>query len=118
MANQSELLSDQEHKAILYICILAAGADGRQDELERAQIERTVNAFSGERLDTASAYGDVQAGRVSLPQATAQLKDPSAKALAYEMAVCVCHVDGTLKDPERQFLTQLRQALHIEPAAA
>jgi uncharacterized protein (DUF697 family) len=76
-----------------------------------------VNGFPGEHLDAASAYQDVVSGKVSLAQMASQLKEPSAKALAYEMAVCVCHADGVLKDPERQFLTQLRQALQIDPAA-
>jgi len=111
------LLTDQEHKAMLNVCILAALADGAQDEVERTQIERIVTVFSGERLDTASAYQDVQAGKVSLPQVAAQLKDPSARTLAYEMAVCVCHSDGVLKDPERQFLNQLRETLQIDSAS-
>jgi uncharacterized protein (DUF697 family)/tellurite resistance protein len=114
MPDQTELLSDQEHRAMLNICILAALADGGEDEVERTQIERIVNGFSGERLDAASAYQEVLAAKVSLPQVAAQLKDPIARSLAYEMAVCVCHADGVLKDSERQFLTQLRQALQID----
>jgi uncharacterized protein (DUF697 family)/tellurite resistance protein len=117
MANQSQPLTDQEHKAMLDICLLAAFADGGQDEVERTQVERIVNGFPGQRLDTASAYQDVVAGKVSLPQLATQLHDLAARALAYEMAVCVCHADGVLRDPERQFLTQLRQVLQLEPAA-
>jgi uncharacterized protein (DUF697 family) len=45
------------------------------------------------------------------------LETPSAKALAYEMAVCVCHADGVLKEPEERFLADLRQALHLDSAA-
>jgi uncharacterized protein (DUF697 family) len=85
--------------------------------VERTQIERTVNGFSGERLDAATAYQEVLAGKVSLPQVAGQLKDASTRNLAYEMAVCVCHADGVLKDPERQFLTQLRQALQLGSAS-
>jgi uncharacterized protein (DUF697 family)/tellurite resistance protein len=120
MPNQTELLSDQEHKAMLNICILAALADGCEEDVERTQIERIVSGFSseGERLDAAATYQEVVAGgKVSLPQVAAQLKDPSTKTLAYEMAVCVCHADGVLKDPERQFLTQLRQALQLGAAS-
>lgn len=106
-------MNEQEHKAILCVCILAAFADGVQDETERAQIERIVNGFSGEHLDLASAYQDVLIGKLTLAQATAQLQTPSAKALAYEMAVCVCHADGVLSDPERRFLEELRRALQL-----
>ena len=114
MPIQSETVTEQEHKAILCICILAAFADGSQDELERAQIERIVNGFSAEHLDLASAYQDMLSGKLSLTQVAAQLQTAAAKALAYEMAVCVCHADGVLKDAEKQFLTELRQTLQID----
>jgi len=117
MPNQTQSLTAQEHQALLHVCVLAAFADGGEDEVERAQIERIVNGSPGEHLDAASAYQDVVSGKVSLAQVASQLKEPSAKSLAYEMAVCVCHADGVLKDPERQFLTQLRQALLIDPAS-
>jgi uncharacterized protein (DUF697 family)/tellurite resistance protein len=118
MANQSEPLSEQDHKAILSVCVLSAFADGGQDEVERAQIERIVNGFSGEHLDLASTYQDVLGGKQSLPQVAAQLDKPSAKALAYEMAVCVCNADGVLKDSEKQFLESLRQALQLDSSTA
>jgi uncharacterized protein (DUF697 family) len=62
----------------------------------------------------------VLGGKLSVVQLTAELQTPSAKALAYEMAVCVCHADGALKEPEKQFLAELRQALQLEgpPAEA
>jgi len=114
MPIQSQPLSEQEHKAILSICILAAFADGAQDEVERAQIERIVNGFSDSHIDLANAYQDVLGGKLALPIVAGQLEAPTAKALAYEMAVCVCHADGVLKDPERQFLADLQQALQLE----
>jgi uncharacterized protein (DUF697 family)/tellurite resistance protein len=114
MPIESQPLSEQEHKAILYICILAAFADGAQDEVERGQIERIVNGFSEPHLDLANAYQDVLGGKLTLATTAAQFRTPAAKALAYEMAVCVCHADGLLKDQEKQFLDQLRQALQLE----
>jgi len=67
----------------------------------------------------ASAYQDVLSGKLNLAQLAAQIQEPSARALAYEMAVCVCHADGALKEPEGQFLNDLRQALHLDaPAVA
>jgi uncharacterized protein (DUF697 family)/tellurite resistance protein len=118
MPIQPQALSEQEHKAIICICILAAFADGAQDEIERAQIERIVNGFSEEHLDLASAYQDMLGGKLSLAQEAAQLQTPSAKALAYEMAVCVCHADGVLKDAEKQFLAELQQALQLDSSSA
>jgi uncharacterized membrane protein YebE (DUF533 family) len=118
MANPTQLLTDQEHKAMLNVCILAALADGAQDEVERTQIERIVNVFFRGTPGHCFGLSEVQAGKVSLPQVAAHIKDPSAKALAYEMAVCVCHSDGVLKDPERQFLNQLRETLQIDSASS
>lgn len=114
----TEPLSAQEHEAILRICILAAFADGAQDEVERAQIERIVNGFSGEHLDLAAAYQAVLEGKLSPAQVAADLQQPAAKALAYEMAVCVCNADGVLKESERQFLSDLRAALQLDAPAA
>ncbi len=114
---QPQPLTEQEYKAVISICILAAFADGGQDEVERAQIERIVNGFSNEHLDLASAYQAVLSGQLSLGQVAAQLQSPSAKALAYEMAVCVCHADGVLKDAEQQFLAELRQGLQLDAAS-
>ncbi len=117
MAIQPEAISEQEHKAIISICMLAAFADGAQDDLERSQIERIVKGFSGEQPDLVSAYQDVLGGKLSLPQVAPELQSPSARALAYEMAVCVCNADGELQQPEKQFLSELRQALHLEGPA-
>ena len=107
-------MNEQEHTRILCVCILAAFADGAQDEVERAQIQRIVDGFSGERLDLTSAYQDVLGDKVSLTEVANQLQTPAAKALAFEMAVCVCHADGVLTDAEKQFLAELRQALQLD----
>ncbi len=117
MAIQPQPLTEQEHRAILCICILAAFADGTQDDVERAQVERIVNDFAEQHLDLASAYQDVLAGKLTLAQATAQLQAPSAKALAYEMAVCVCRADGVLVDAEKRFLADLHGALQLDGSA-
>src|SRR5579862_5133687 len=114
MSIQSQTLSEQEIHAIVCVCILAAFADGAQEEVERSQIERIVNGFSGERLNLASAYQDVLSGKLALPQVAGQLQTSSARTLGYEMAVCVCNADGVLKDPEKQFLAELRKALQLE----
>jgi uncharacterized protein (DUF697 family)/tellurite resistance protein len=111
-------MNEQEHQAIIDVCILAAFADGAQDDVERAQIQRIVNGFSEGQLDPTSAYQDVLEGKLSLSQAAAQLQAHSAKALAYEMAICVCHADGALNDPEKQFLADLRQALQVDGSVA
>src|SRR6266850_7656930 len=100
----ADTLSAQEHRAIICICVLAAFADGAQDEAERARIQQIVNGFSGEQIDPAQVYQDVLEGRSSVATAATELQSPAAKALAYEMAVCVCNADGVLNDSEKKFL--------------
>lgn len=113
MSMQNQPTTEQENQAIARICVLAAFADGEQDERERAQIEQIVKGWSGQG-EAASAYQDVLSGRLTLAQLAAQLQTASARALAYEMAVCVCHADGVLKDSETQFLAELHQALGLD----
>jgi uncharacterized protein (DUF697 family)/tellurite resistance protein len=111
---QPQTLTGQEHHAVICICILAAFSDGGQSESERSQIERIVNGFSAEHPDLSAAYQDALQGKLSLPELADELKSPAARALAYEMAVCVCNADGVLQASESQFLSELRQALHID----
>lgn len=114
MAIEPLALDQQEHRAIAGICVLAAFADGNQSEGERARIQQIVSGFSGEGLDVASVYQDVLGGKFSLATAAGQLQSPSARALAYEMAVCVCNADGVANDSEKKFLSDLHSALHLE----
>jgi uncharacterized protein (DUF697 family)/tellurite resistance protein len=113
MALQPQAMTEQEHRAIISICILAAFADGTQDELERTQVEQILKGFAEEHIELTSVYQDVLGGKVSLAGLATRLQMPAAKALAYEMAVCVCHADGVVSEPERQFLADLRQALQL-----
>jgi uncharacterized protein (DUF697 family)/tellurite resistance protein len=107
-------IDQQEHRAIVGVCVLAAFADGAQSEPERARIEQIVKGFSGEGLDVASVYQDVLGGRFSMATAASQLHTAGGKALAYEMAVCVCNADGLMSDTEKKFLSDLHQALQLQ----
>src|SRR5438094_7124119 len=109
-------IGPHEHRTITCICVLAAFADGTQDEGERARIQQVVNGFSEENVDLASTYQDVLEGKVSMAAASSELQSASGRALAYEMAVCVCNADGVLNDAEKRFLSDLRQALHLDPS--
>lgn len=114
MTMEPEMMNEQEEKAVVSICILAAFADGTQSEAERAQIKRIVDRFSDQRLDVSAAYQEVLAGKVSLDEVVSHLQSASARALAYEMAVCVCHADDALTDGEKEFLARLQDGLHLD----
>jgi uncharacterized protein (DUF697 family)/tellurite resistance protein len=117
MTNEPLLISPQEHRAIAGLCVLAAFADGVQGEAERARIQQIVNGFSGEGLDVASVYLDALGGKFSLATAARQLQSLAARALGYEMAVCVCNADGEVNEAEKKFLADLHQALQLDASA-
>lgn len=117
MTNESVQIDQQGERAIIGLCILAAFADGSQSEDERARIQQIVNGFSGAALELTSVYQDVLGGKFSLATAASQLQTSSARALAYEMAVCVCNADGTTNEVEKKFLSDLHLALGLEGSA-
>ena len=117
MTTEQLPIHQQEHRAIVGICVLAAFADGTQGEDERTRIQQIVSGFSGEGLDVATVYQDVLEGKFTLATAAGGLQTPSARALAYEMAVCVCNADGVTNDAEKKFLADLHQALQLDAAA-
>ena len=87
-------MSEQEQRAILSICLMAAFADGEKDDREREQIRRIAESLSGDSaLDLTQIYQDVLLKRVALEGAAADLGSPELKQLAFEMAVCVCDAD-------------------------
>jgi uncharacterized protein (DUF697 family)/tellurite resistance protein len=117
MAVEPLSTDQQEHRAIIGICVLAAFADGTQGEDERARIQQIAHNFADAGLDVASVYQDVLGGKLSLSTVADQLQSPASRLLAYEMAVCVCNADGVLTDSEKKFLSDLHQALRLETSA-
>jgi uncharacterized protein (DUF697 family)/tellurite resistance protein len=106
----------EQQQAILTIALLAAFADGANDEREREEIRRLAESLAGEpgAPDIAALYREVLLKRVGLETAAAALADAGHRQLAYEMAVCVCDADGRTTDAERQFLAALARALGLD----
>jgi uncharacterized protein (DUF697 family)/tellurite resistance protein len=115
MLTEALPLDRQEHQAVAGVCVLAAFADGAQSDAERARIEQIVSRFAGEAMDLPGIYQDALGGRFTLATAAGQLQTPAGRALAYEMAVCVCNADGPPSDSENKFLADLHQALALQP---
>jgi uncharacterized protein (DUF697 family)/tellurite resistance protein len=105
----------QQQQSVLTIAMLAAFADGAKDDTEREEIRRIAQSLAadGNLPDLPRLYQDVLLRRTSLQAATAALQDPAHRQLAYEMAVCVCDVDGRQTAAERDFLAALKQALQL-----
>ncbi len=117
MTNTISPIDQQERRAVLAVCILAAFADGVQVESERARILQIAKGFSGEALDPAPVYQNVLSGNLTLAAAASQIQSLQGRALAYEMAVCVCDADGVATDAEKKFLADLHQALRLDSAS-
>ena len=109
----------QQQQSVLTIAMLAAFADGAKDDTEREEIRRIAQSLAaeGNMPDLPRLYQDVLLRRTSLESAAAALQDPTHRQLAYEMAVCVCDVDGRQTPTEREFLAHLKHTLQLGSAA-
>jgi uncharacterized protein (DUF697 family)/tellurite resistance protein len=110
---------EQEQKAVLTACLMAAFADGSKHERERNEIRNIAETLAGEAsINLSALVQDVLLKRSSLPALAAALTTPQSRQLAYEMAVCVCDADGAQSPAEREFLAALRSALGTDAGAA
>ena len=106
-----ETLNEPDKETIATLCLMAAVADGRKSDEERAQIKDIARHLGGG--DLTAIYYKVLAHEIPLAEVAGRLAAPKAKALAYEMALCVCEADGQLQPEERTFLDALRAALQL-----
>lgn len=101
-----------QQQAILTIALMAAFADGNNDEREREHIRGLAQSLGQDSgLDLSRLYQDVLFKRVDLASVCAQLTDPAQRQFAYEMAVCVCDADGSTSPAESAFLADLKVRL-------
>lgn len=107
-------MTEQESRAILAISLIAATADGATSDSEREEIHRVAAGLGSGGLDVAMLYQDVLLKRIDLDGAIAVLTTPEGRQLAYEMAVCVCNVDGGSSGAERAFLGDLSKRLGLD----
>lgn len=117
--NEQIHTDEQEQRAVLTICLMAAFADGGKDERERAQIRRISESLApGAAIGLPGLYQDVLLKRRTVDEAAAELISHEARQLAYEMAVCVCDADGAQTEAETAFLESLRAALALDAKPA
>lgn len=111
-------LTDAEQRAVMALTLMAASADGRNDEHERAELSRVAASLSGNDLNVASLYQDVLLSKASLDDAAAALTRPEVRQLAFDLCAGVCSADGVQNDSERAFLDKLRAAFGLTGTAA
>jgi len=111
-------MTEQETKAILTICLMAAAADGSTDDREGEQIRRAVESLAHDSgVDLQAIHDDVRLGRVSVEGVAAAIGSPELRQLTWETAAGVCDADERRSDAETEFLDRLRRALGLEKSA-
>lgn len=112
-------MNEQQQKAVLTACLMAAFADGSKHERERAEVKNIAETLAGQTTINISALvQDVLLKRTSLPAVVAALDTADSRQLAFEMAVCVCDADGVQSPAEQAFLETLRSALGLDAGEA
>ncbi len=112
-------MDTREQRAVLTLCLMAAFADGGNDEKERAEIRRIAESLGSEgAIDVAAIYQEVLLNKPDLVAVAAAIPAPEQRRYAYEMAVCVCDADGATTPAEREFLARLAQSLGLDAGAA
>jgi tellurite resistance protein/uncharacterized protein (DUF697 family) len=109
------MLDDSQTRAVLEIALMAAFADGLNDDRERAQLKQVADAIgAGSGVDFPAIYRDVLLGKREPAVPAAALATPEARQLAYEMAVGVCDADGKRNAQETGFLEALARTLGLQ----
>ncbi len=112
-------MNSDEQKAILTLALMAAFADGGNDDTEREALKGIAASLAGEGATSLpAAYQDVLMKRVTRAEAARALTNPETRQLAFEMAVCVCDADGVQSPAERAFLEELRDELGLDAGQA
>jgi uncharacterized protein (DUF697 family) len=106
-------------RAILTVALMAAFADGRNDDRERESLRQLAEALGAESgVDCPALYRDVLLAPPSLATAVAPLDTEPLRQYAYEMAVGVVNADGSALPAEKEFLAKLAEALKLPAASA
>ncbi len=109
-------MNPQDTRSILTIALMAAFADGMNDEREREAVKRVVDSLGADAaVDLPALYAQVLASKPDLVQIAGTLQSPESRQLAYEVAVGICEADGTRGPAESGFLAQLAAALGLPP---
>lgn len=109
-----------QQQAVLTLALFAAFADGVNDEGERQNVRELADSLGQEKssINVGRLYQDVLLKRTSPAQAAAVLQESAHRQFAYEMAVCVCDVDGPPNADERKFLAELKDLLRLDERQA
>jgi uncharacterized protein (DUF697 family)/tellurite resistance protein len=105
-------VDQNEQQAVMTVALLAAFADGRNEDRERGELRRVAEALGTSNMP--ALVQDVLLKRVSVESVAARIASPEARRLAFELAVGVCDADGLRNDAETRFLADLGQRLGLD----
>lgn len=108
-------MTEQDREPIATIALIAAMADGTRGPEEQRQLEELTRTIGGDDFDALARK--VLSGQTRLDDVAGRLSGEEARRQAYEMAVLVCHADGTANDREKAFLAELKQVLKVDATA-
>ncbi len=111
-------MNEAEQRATLTVALMAAFADGMNDERERAAVEKLVGNLGAPSLNAEAIYREMLLHKPDLTEAVKPLVTTQSRQFAYEMAVGVAHADGTTSALEATFLASLARALALPAPAA
>ena len=111
-------MNDSEIRAFLTIALMAALADGGNDDRERAALKSLATRLGEGRIDLIDVYDDVLVHKVSIADTVRSLTTPENRRHAYETAVAVANADGVHSSAEGAFLRDLAAALGLPAQAA
>ncbi len=94
----TKTLTETERSALLTLCVMAAYADGEKDDREGAEVKRIGESLDAPRFNPVLLYKEALTQRQPIADTAARLESPAAKAVAYEMAVCICDADDVLDE--------------------
>ena len=106
-------MNDSEIRAFLTIALMAALADGANDDRERTALKGLAGRLGEGKIDLTDVYDDVLVRKLSIADAVRPLATPEARRRAYETAVAVADADGAHSPAEGAFLHDLAAALGL-----
>ena len=106
-------MNDSEIRAFLTIALMAALADGANDDRERAALKSLAGRLGEGRIDLTDVYDDVLVRKISIADAVRPITTTEARRQAYETAVAVAAADGVHSPAEGAFLRDLAAALGL-----
>jgi len=108
------VIPSNEAEAISTVALIAALADGRRQDEERARLAELAASLGTENHGVLTRK--ILAGQVRLADVIGKIESEDGRRAAFELAVSVCHADGVATTQEQEFLDDLGSSLRLDEA--